>query len=157
MLLGVLILAGGIIHAMGHPLICKCGYVKLWHGGIDDREVSQHFIDWYTYSHVVHGIIIYFLIWAIAEDRASLALGLLIAASVAAVWEVLENAPFIVKSYARTTIVPDYAGDSVVNSTGDMLATIAGFLAAALLPPWLTVGLFFVGLFFPHDSLLILG
>jgi hypothetical protein len=34
-MLGSLAAAGSVIHAMGHPLICKCGYVKLFYGGLD--------------------------------------------------------------------------------------------------------------------------
>ena len=156
MVLGVFLLAGAIIHAMGHPLICECGYIKLWHGGIDDPEVSQHFLDWYSYSHVIHGIMIYALISIIARGRPSIALGLLIAVSCAAAWEIIENTPFIVERYARATMVREYAGDAVVNSAGDMLATIVGFLAAARLPVWSSVMLFFAALFLPHDHILIL-
>jgi hypothetical protein len=128
-----------------------------WVNPLDDPEVSQHFLDWYTYKHVLHGIMIYFLIWAFAKDRLSVALGLLIAVSFAAVWEILENAPPVVDRYAKITLVSGYAGDAVVNSAGDMLATIAGFLAAALSPRWVTAVLFFAGLLFPNDNLLILG
>jgi hypothetical protein len=35
---------GSIIHARGQPLICWCGYVRLFYGGIDDPEVSQQFV-----------------------------------------------------------------------------------------------------------------
>jgi hypothetical protein len=155
-LLGIFLLAGGIIHAMGHPLICECGYVKLWHGGIDDAEVSQHFID--TYSEVLHGIIIYYVIYyamrLFAQDRPAGALGLLIVASFAAVWEILENTPFIV-SYAKTTLVRVDVGDSVINSTVDMLATIVGYLTAARSPGWLIAILVYLSFFvfvFPRDN-----
>jgi hypothetical protein len=51
---------------------------------------------------------------------------------------------------------PEYTGDAVVNSAGDMLATIAGFLATARWPHWVPVVLFFAGLLFPHDSVMFL-
>src|SRR2546429_9269494 len=29
---GIVAVAEWVIHAMGHPLICKCGTVKIWYG-----------------------------------------------------------------------------------------------------------------------------
>jgi hypothetical protein len=86
--LASLIAVGGINHAMGHPLICRCGYVRLFYGGIDDPEVSQHFIDWYTFSHVGHGIAVYVFMRAFAKHGPStilpsIALGGLICIGVA--------------------------------------------------------------------------
>ena len=156
-LLGVFVLTGAIIHAMGHPFFCSCGYVKFWHGGIDDPEVSQHFLDWYSYTHVVRGIMIYAVVSVIAHDRPSIAVGLLIAVSWAAVWEIIENAPFIVERYARATIVREYAGEAVINSAGDMLTAIVGVFVAARLPVWVSVSLFFAGLLLPHDRILVLS
>jgi hypothetical protein len=84
----VLLLAASIIHVMGRQLICNCGYVTLWDGGVADPEVSQHFPDWYTVGHIVHGIPIYAAMWLIAQGQPSLELGLLINALFAAAWEV---------------------------------------------------------------------
>jgi hypothetical protein len=47
--------------------------------------------------------------------------------SIRQVWKKPENTPIIVRSYAMTTIVPDDAGDSIVNSIVDVLATAAAF------------------------------
>jgi hypothetical protein len=136
-------LPGASFTLWGTRSICSCGYVKLFYGGLDDLEASQHYIDWYTFSHVGHGIAVavYVFMRAFAENGSStrlplIALGVLISVGVAGIWEVIENMPFIVSSVARTTRVHGYVGDSVVNSMGDMLATVVGFLIAARAPTW---------------------
>jgi len=156
----VILAAGGIIYGMGHPLICKCGFVKLWHGGRGDNQMSQHIADWYTYSHVLHGVIFYWLITLIAQGRLSMAARLLIAVFIEAGWEILENTPLIINRYRAVTISRDYFGDSVTNSVFDIVAMMLGFMLAARLPAWVTVALIIaveVGLLFLIRDNLILN
>ena len=121
---------------MGRAPICKCGTVKLWHGGLGDAEMSQHLADWYTFGHVLRGFILYWLLSIASRGHLSVAARLVIATLVEGALELAENTPFIVDRMRAQTI---YSGDSIVNSVGDMLAMVAGFLLAARLPAWVTV------------------
>ena len=125
---------------MGHPLICKCGYVKLWHFDVMSAENSQHLIDWYTPSHLIHGFLFYGACWQLSRVLPlSYAMRLILAVVIEASWEVVENTDFVINHYREMTISLDYYGDSVINSVSDILVMVLGYFMAARLPVWLTV------------------
>lgn len=157
--LGLTAASAAVLFGMGQIPICKCGTIKLWHGGRGDAEMSQHIADWYTYSHLLHGVIFYFLLWLIFRGRLSVAARLVIATLIEGAWEIFENTPFIIDRYRTQTISRDYFGDSIINSVGDILAMIVGFLIASRLPAWVTVFLLIatevVLLYLIRDNLLL--
>ena len=125
---------------MGQVPICKCGYVKLWHGVVFSSENSQHISDWYTPSHVIHGFAFFGLLWLIGR-RWPLGLRLVLAVALEAGWEIFENTDLVINRYREVTISLDYYGDSVLNSVCDILAMVAGFAIASRVPVWVTVAL----------------
>jgi len=133
-------IGGAIIYSMGHPLICTCGFVKLWHGAVFSSENSQHLLDWYSPSHVIHGLLFYAGLWLIAR-RQPAGYRLLAAIFVEVSWEVFENTPLIINRYREVTVSLDYFGDSVINAVFDVLAMICGFFLAWRLPVWTSVAL----------------
>ena len=144
LIIAIVAVCESIVHAQGHPLICKCGYVKLWHGDPNSDGNSQHLTDWYTFSHIIHGFLFYGatrLLGRIGGVNVPVLAGLVAATLIEGSWEVLENSPLIIERYRAATISLDYFGDSVLNSTSDIVSMIVGFGLASFLPAVVTVAL----------------
>ncbi|HEU5482705.1 MAG TPA: DUF2585 family protein [Sphingomicrobium sp.] len=137
----ILAATAAILLAMGRPPICTCGEIALW-GPVGPYQ-SQMLADWYSPSHIVHGILFYAALWLVARDW-SVERRFVVALLVEAVWEVIENTPMVIDRYREATAALGYTGDSVINSLSDVLMMGLGFLAARKLPLWATILLLLV-------------
>lgn len=125
----VLVVTALLLRFEGRLWICSCGTVSAWSGKVCSADNSQHFLDPYSFTHVLHGFLFFWLIaWLL--PRMKLAWQLSLAVALEAAWEVFENTNFIIERYRTATAALGYAGDTVVNSLGDILCCIVGFMIA---------------------------
>lgn len=138
--LGIFVIAG-TLYLWGQPLICTCGEVKLWVGSIYDSGNSQHIADWYTASHILHGVLIA-LIGRLAFPRLGFGPLFLAAIFTGVAWEIIEHTDFVLDAFRATTINQGYHGDSVLNAVADYIWMLGGFLMAyALRTPMVLVSI----------------
>jgi len=118
-----------ILWLMGQPWWCKCGSWIPWSWDIWSSHNSQHLLDPYTASHVLHGVIFCGLLYWLPRSVSGSA-RFLAAIALEGGWEILENSPLIIERYRESTMAQDYFGDSLANSACDLLASAAGYLIA---------------------------
>lgn len=141
--LAIMVVQALVLHLMGRVWICSCGTVRLWVGDMASAELSQQMFDWYTASHIVHGILFYGLL-RLLLPRLPGPLRLVIAVGLEVAWEIAENSPWVIEAYRQQAMAAGYVGDSILNSLLDTVAMMTGFALARLLPWKATVALVLV-------------
>ena len=130
-LIVAVILAGAVLQlrAQGRLWFCVCGYFLPRSSDAWSADNSQHLLDPYSFTHVLHGFMFWWLLaWAL--PRVSVSWRLCAAVALEATWEVIENTNFVIERYREATQALGYRGDTVVNSLGDILMCALGFLLA---------------------------
>jgi hypothetical protein len=154
-ILGLTMLA---LRLEGRRWWCRCGRPFLWSGQIHSQHNSQHLLDPYSVTHVLHGLLFFAALWWFGK-RLSLGARLVIAILLESLWEVVENSRWIIERYRNATIAVGYSGDSVANSLSDIVACVLGFVLASRLPGRWSVVVFALAelilLVNYHDSLLL--
>jgi len=156
----VVVLAGTVyqLRSQGRLWWCSCDYLLLWSGDPWSSDNSQHLLDPYSFTHVLHGFALCGLL-ALTVPRLSPVWRLWLAVSIEALWEVLENSEFVIRRYREETAALGYHGDTIVNSLGDILVCGLGFVLARHLGFRRTFALFMVTevalVFWIRDSLLL--
>ncbi len=140
-LLAILALHVTLLRGEGRLWWCACGRPDLWWGDIYSAHNSQHLFDPYSFTHVLHGVVLCGLL-ALLMPRRAAAWRFCLAVGLEVVWEVFENTDFVIDRYRTVTASLGYHGDTVANSLGDVLCCAAGFLLARRLGPWRSLVLF---------------
>jgi hypothetical protein len=139
--IGGLMLAQAVaLHLMGRVWICTCGTVRLWVGDMHSSELSQQILDWYTPSHIIHGMIFYGVLHLVLP-RTPVLTRLAIAVGIEVAWEIAENSPAVIAEYRKQATAAGYVGDSILNSLMDTVSMMTGFALARLLPWQVSVAL----------------
>ena len=136
----ILAVQAAVLYWLGHPAICRCGYVKIWDSVVKGPQNSQHLFDWYSFSHIISGFVIYFFLW-LANKKLKWPVWylLLVALLISTGWELFENTHFALSRFQHATIYTNYYGDSIINSLSDTVCVGIGFLLARRLPVSVTI------------------
>ena len=134
-------LAALLLQLQGRLWICQCGRVDLWAGDIWSADNSQHLLDPYSFTHILHGFIFF---WVTSWLLPKLDFGwqMWLAILVEAAWEVGENTELVIQRYREATLALGYNGDTIVNSLSDIALCGVGILIARRLGFWRTLALF---------------
>lgn len=148
----------------GRFAFCTCGVFRVWSGDTCSSNNSQQLFDPYSFTHVLHGFLLFWLVALIARGikpgrHLAPAWQLWLALTLEAAWEVFENTRFVIDRYRAETAALGYTGDTIVNSFGDVTCAVVGFLVARRLGAKQAVIVFLVLelilILWIHDSLLL--
>ena len=130
-----------VLRLQGRVWWCQAGDYAPWSWEIWSTHNSQHFIDAYSFTHVLHGVVEFWLI-GLVFTRLPLAWRFFIAVFIESTWEVVENTSYVIQRYREATMSLDYFGDSVINSVADIFCCALGFWIAWKLRFWKSLALF---------------
>lgn len=118
-----------LLWAEGRMLLCSCGEFKFWVADTCSSSNSQQLFDPYSFTHILHGVVLFWLVTLLSRRRAP-STHLCLALALEAAWEVFENTKFVIDRYRAETAALGYEGDTIVNSLGDLACALVGFLVA---------------------------
>jgi uncharacterized membrane protein YjdF len=116
------------LHNQGRLWWCSCrGF--LWTGNAWGSLTSQTFLDPYSFTHMLHGLMFWGLLTLLIR-RLPASWRLCMAIIIEASWELIENTNSVIQRYREATASLGYQGDTVMNSLGDIMCCGIGFMIA---------------------------
>ena len=147
-----------VLNVEGRRWWCPAGDLSPWSWNIWSQHNSQHLVDPYSFTHILHGVLEFWIL-GLLFPRLRVAWRLFLAVIVESSWEMAENSSYVIQRYREETISLDYFGDSIINSLSDIFCCATGFVIAYKLRFWWSLALFvtteIVLIFWIHDSLII--
>lgn len=147
-----------LLRAEGRRILCACAHFAVWVSDWCSSNTSQQLLDPYSFTHVLHGFLFFWLI-ALLFRRMPRVWQFLLALLLESAWEVFENTSFVINKYRTETAALGYQGDTIVNSLGDLACALLGFVIARQLGVRRSLIVFVlievVLTFWIHDSLLL--
>ena len=145
------------LHHQGRSWWCSCGGF-FWTGNAWGSLTSQTFLDPYSFTHILHGLMFCGLLTLLVRGLSG-SWRLCLAIAIEAVWELIENTNTVIQHYRAATAALGYTGDTVMNSLGDIMCCGLGFMIARKLGWSRSLIVFFVTeavlLIWIRDSLLL--
>lgn len=132
------VLIGVTLWAWGQPLISTSGSLQLWVNSVWSGENSQQVADWYTLSHIIHGLLVA-LIGRALGAWISWPVVMSVAIVTGVGWEIVEHTDWVIDRFRGQTIYQGYVGDTVLNAVSDYVFMLAGFLAGGAMPMSVTL------------------
>jgi hypothetical protein len=146
------------LHQQGRSWWCSCGRAFLWTGNAWSSLTSQAFLDPYSLTHILHGLIFCGLLTLLVRGLST-TWRLCLSITIEAIWELVENTNTVIQHYRAATASLGYQGDTVMNSLGDIMCCGIGFMIARKLGWRRSLIVFFVTeavlLVWIRDSLLL--
>lgn len=128
----------GVLLLLDRQWFCSCGSIRLWQGTLDPAQNSQQLTDPYSFLHFAFGCGLFLWLKSI-RPHWHLARRATYAVASSAIWEIVENLPFMIEIFGTEGSGLQYSGDSIANSLGDTLIVLLGFLVASRLSTRWTV------------------
>ena len=88
----IVLLTTAVLYSFGRSIWCPAGDLWPWSFQVWSQHNSQHLLDWYTPSHISHGLIFFIVLQRILPLRLR-DYAISIAVALEAGWEILENSP----------------------------------------------------------------
>ncbi len=139
--LGIVVVSVVLLNLLGRVWWCPQGDYAPWSFDIWSSHNSQHILDPYTFTHVLHGVLEFWLI-GLVFWKVPMAWRFVIAIFIESTWEVAENTSYIINRYREETVSLDYFGDSIINSLADIAACAFGFVLAYKVRFWRSLAIF---------------